>query len=150
MPSNQLMRIIRDLRRHCRTFDADRVGEDVLDLVVEEQMRDFDAEVDPDGSRWPDLSAAYLEFKRRYAATTKMGHLHGNLATEENFRGQRYSDRHEARSAFGTTEQAKDEAEWFEEGDPAMNRPPRHFLGISPLAEQRIDSFLDEQHRKNL
>ena len=150
MPSAQMRAIVRDMKRHCHIFDADRVGEEVLDIAMEQQIRNFAAAVDPDGNPWPDLSEAYFAYKQLNALTTDMGYLEFVMAAPENFRGERFANRTEARSVFGVDEQSKAEAEWFEEGSQAQNRPPRPFTAMGDIAVQLIDDYLDSEHRKQL
>src|SRR4051812_46688253 len=127
MPSPALAAILGDLRRHRRVFDADVVGEKVLDVAAAEALERFRREEGPDGARWPELSEEYARRKAAHGLGMQMGVLDGAMSDDEQFAGERSITRNEASSEFGRSAIAKQHASWFEEGDPARNRLPRPF-----------------------
>lgn len=152
MASAQLAAVLRDLERHRTIFDADVVGDAVLDVAARVAVERFNRQVDPDGRRWPDLDEAYERWKARHGiAGTQMGVLDGAMSDDEHFKGERPTPtKAEASSTFGRSAVAKQHAEWFEEGDDARNRPPRPFTAMSLEAVLAIDDMLDRHHAANL
>lgn len=146
MPSPQMQAIIADLNRHRHIFDADVVGEGVLDIAAEQAYRRFDQAVDPDGNPWPALSEAYARWKAKYGLGMQMGVLTGVMAGDlEEFKGDRYIGKDEARSTYGTSEESREHAANFEDGDPR-----RAFTAMCDVTVQLIDDYLDKHHAKSL
>ncbi len=138
--------ILADLDREVYRFDLDKggLGEKAMDIAVEVMLRDMDAEQSPDGTRWPDLSDAYAEAKAGIAPGSPMAVLHGEMKSTEQLAGERRITPHRCTMVFGTTQQARDEACWFQEGDPGGNQPPRPFWGFSVEALTRTDHLFDD------
>lgn len=143
--------IVRDLEKHRVIFDADRIGEEVLDVAAAECLERFARQETPDGQRWDALDPDYERWKARHGiAGEQMGVLDGDMSDDEHFKGERSTSQTEASSTFGRSELARLHAEWFEEGNQGQNRPPRPFTALSAEAERRIDEFLDRHHAASL
>jgi hypothetical protein len=124
------------------------LGEKLLDLAAEGVIDCFLTETDPDGNPWPPLSPTYEQEKQKLVGSQPIGYLYGLLADPAEIVGRRTITADTASMEYGVTQAARDEADWFETGDPSRNRPPRPFYGITRTAETRIGRFLDDHFDK--
>ncbi len=144
MSGSGLSAILADLERHKTIFDLDRdgLGEKLMDATAAQILRDMEAEVDPDGRRWAELSAAYVEYKQKVSPGEPMSVLHGRMRTLEELQGLRRITAREGVMVYGTDEQTRQEAEWFQEGN--SRQPGRRFYAISAECEARLDEVCRE------
>jgi hypothetical protein len=139
--------ILQKLDEQTHRFDLDRdgLGETVMDIAVDAMLVDMDAERDPTGANWPPLSAEYAEEKAKVSPGSPMAVLHGIMKTRDQLEGERCITAHQASMTFGKDPVAKQEAIWFQEGDPSNNQPPRLFFGFSAECVSRTDDLLERR-----
>ena len=139
----RLTKILGDLDRHKQIFDLDQngLGEALMNIDCEVILRDMDAEVDPDGKPWPPLSELYLAWKAIAAPGSPMAVLYGHMKTLAQLKGMRRTTARLAVMVYGIDEEARDLAEWFQEGNAKQNRPPRRFYLQSAEAQQLKDEY---------
>ena len=120
-----------DLDRHAGLFQLDQggLGDDALDLAVNGVKDHFDQQVDPDGVPWPALSTDYSRWKQRHYPGEPMGVLERIMRPEID--GSRAIGPDSAEWTNGQTEEGKQHATWFQEGDPEQNRPERRFADLN-------------------
>lgn len=147
MASRQLMSILRDLDRQVHAFDLDRddLAEDLMDVAAEVIRRDIDSQTDPDGQPWPELSPAYAEWKATVAPGNPMAFLYRQMIDNEQILGESWVSATMARMVFGVDETPKQEAVYFQEGNPENNQPPRPFYAFSIECLTRMDALLDQR-----
>ena len=140
---------LRILARHVEAFDLTRgnLGVDAMTLAVDCMAQDAAAGVGPDGNRWPDLCDAYARWKARRFPGRTIGFREGLMLGRDQLEGEHTVEPHRAELRYGTTQQARDEARWFEDGDDARNRPPREFWGLSDRCVALTDQLF-ERHGK--
>jgi hypothetical protein len=141
----QEQKVLGDLAEHAKIFrlDEHRLGERLLDIAAEEVEGLFLDQKDADGNDWPDLSEEYEKWKATHSSSSAIGTLWGMMSDPANIAGVRAISADEATMTYGVTQAARDEAEWFQEGNAARNQPPRQFYALSAQAESRIGAFLD-------
>lgn len=135
--------LLRRLQRHreATEFDRNGLGDAILDATTDVIHRDFEDGVSPDGTPWPPLSPAYEEYKRTAYITTQMGYAEMVMAGDpEQFRGSRYISKTEARASFGITQEAIEEAAFFQ-----IDRP---FWGLNAESINRSVSVARERFLK--
>lgn len=144
--------ILRDLDRHIHLFDLDQgdLGEDLMDVAAGVIRQDIDGQVDPDGQPWPELSDAYATWKATVAPGNPMAILYHQMIDSEQIAGERWVSPTEGRMVFGVDEVPKQEAVWFQEGDPNNNQPPRRFYEFSLESLTRMDAHLDRHFDANV
>lgn len=103
----------------------------------------FDAEVDPDGVPWPELSSDYARAKARLFPGANILVAKGTLRA--GIFGQPTTAPDSAVYTFGTNETDRQEAAWATEGDPLGNRPPRPFVDLNAESISESDQILDHQ-----
>jgi hypothetical protein len=145
VPSAASAAILRDLKLHEHLFDLTRddLGEQLLDIAGEAMLRNLDAELDADGAPLAPLSEGYGQWKAKAAPGRPIGELYGELKDPANFEGERRITPEVAISVFGVTQEARDEAAAFIEGND--RQPPRNFHGLTIEALQLSDEALDRR-----
>lgn len=148
--SRQLQAILSDLRRHRQfaDFTHDGFGERLMNIDVTAIEARCRAELDPYGHEWAALSEAYAAWKKKMLGRDQIGILFRRMLAHEELRGSRYISATDALMTYGVTEEARNEAEWFQEGDPARNRPPRPFYDFTASANQTRQAYLDKRFEK--
>lgn len=133
---------IRALRR---VLDLDRkgLGEKLLDAAFEGIKLNCMMGLDSDGRPWPELSAAYAAWKAARYPGSRIGYRDETMLADDQLRGVRAVARHEARMTYGVTDDARQEAGYFIEGDPARHRPAREFYALTTLAVALSGAILD-------
>lgn len=126
-------RILKALARH-RTFldftDED-CGRDLCKIATDGVQECIKAEQAPDGTPWPELSEDYDAWKTKHFPGQPMGVLHHLMADPVQVSGFVQVTPDRATTQYGVSQEARDEASWFQEGDPNNNRPPRRFWGFT-------------------
>lgn len=141
-------RIIADLERHARAFDMteDKLGESLCAAFTNGVATSIAAQQAPDGTPWADLSEAYAEQKSRSYPGKPIGVRLGLMAASDEVAGDVIVLAPEtAMVTYGVTPEARDEAAWFQRGDPGQNRPARPFWGMTPAAESETQRILAER-----
>ena len=143
----ELAEILADLDRHKDLFDlSGDLGDDALDIATNGVKDHFDAEVDPQGQRWPELSTDYSRWKQKNHPGP-MGVLHGLMKGELD--GERAAaSRDSAEYTAGTSDDGRNEISWFEEGDPEANRPARKFVDLNAESIGKSDRLFDDHFDK--
>ena len=136
-------RIIAELERMKHTFDFafEDLGQHIAEANAAGIMAFMDAELDPGGSPWPELSERYAAWKERYYPGYPMARLYGVMKTDEQLIGSLFVSSTLLRQQYGTTEEAQQEAAWFSEGND--RQPPRPFYEFNDLSCARIADVLD-------
>ena len=148
--NSQAARIIADLERH-KTFadlTSDGLGDQLIDCAVMGVSECIAGEHDTEGNPWPELSEKYAEWKEWHYPGQQMGVLHFVMARIEEIRGTVYMSTDEARVTYGVSQQARDEFAWFNEGDPAKNRPPRPCWGLTKGSIDASTQILDDRFKR--
>ena len=146
MASPQLARILADLERHRTIFDLDndRLGEELMDLDVVHIIVQMAAERDPDGTQWPELSDAYAKWKAGVSPSNPISYLYGLMDDPEQLMGERSVSADEATMTYGVTEDARQEAVWFQ--DPQNgSQPERPFYAQTAAGIAAKDELLDRR-----
>lgn len=145
MAYGDLITIAADINRlaDCFHFRREGFGEALMDAAAEGILVAMDAQEDPDGNPWAPLSERYRDWKSRKFPGNPMAVLYGVMKTEENIRGQRLVLSTMAIMTFGTDDLAKQEAEWFQEGNE--NQPPRPFYAFTRASVEACDGLCDER-----
>jgi hypothetical protein len=126
-------RQIAALERHKTFLDftQDRLGDDLLKIATDGCLENIIGEHAPDGTRWDDLSPEYAAYKAKHYGGRPMGVKDFLMAQPVEVAGETNVGPDEATVTYGVSDQAKEEMTWFENGDPAKNRPPRRFWGFT-------------------
>lgn len=137
--------IQRDLRKHLDAFDLRRngLGRELCGITTDGVQDTIAAQQTPDGDPWAPLSEPYATSKARNFPGQPMGVLHHLMADPAQVSGIVRVTRNEAAVTYGVSEEAREEAEWFQEG--GSNQPPREFWGINPDAMQLVGETLDQR-----
>lgn len=146
MPRNRCTdRVERDMHayRACFDFTRDGLGHAVIDETAGAMLAMMDNEVDPEGKPWSPLSRKYAAWKSEHFPGNPMAVLYGLMKTQANIVGEtRVADRL-IEMEFGTSDEAKAEAGWFQEGNP--NQPPRPFYALGDYAIEVVDRVMDDR-----
>ncbi len=142
MPIIGYPQIIRDLKKHTTAFvfdSGDDLGIDMMEIAAESHQRAIDGQMSPDGTAWTPLSPKYEIWKSTNFPGAPMAFLYGIMASPNEIFGDRMVATRRAEYTYGQTPDAQAEAEYFEEGDPSRNRPPRPFTGLDDVGVQLTD-----------
>jgi Phage virion morphogenesis family len=141
-----LDKILADLERHKHLFDLDRddLGRKLGKAFTDGVQECIAGQHDPDGQGWEYLSPAYEEWKGFQFPGNPIGVLHQTMADPHEVAGEMTTlTATQATVTYGITEQAKQEAQWFQEGD--AHQPPRRFWGFTPDSLDEVKKLLDER-----
>ena len=110
-------------------------------IVATAIMINMDAECDPDGNPWPDLSNSYATWKATIAPGRPMGYLYGTMKTMDNLMGVAVVQGSQMTMTYGVDPVAIAHAIKFTEGGlvTGTNQPPRPFYGLTTYAEQQLN-----------
>ncbi len=134
-----LARALADLDELADAFDltARSLGDDLLEINARTILAQMEAEKDPEGNRWDELSERYAAWKDEYAPGQPMAVLDHEMRTIEQLRGEQHVDRAEARMTYGLDPDAKAKATWFQEGN--AHQPPRPFYALNATTVDEAD-----------
>lgn len=143
-------RIMRKLKTHALFLDFrhQNLGDDLCGAFTDGTMRSILAEESASGAGWPALSPKYEEWKSRRFPGQQMGHLYGLMTDPAQIRGEIEVHRDSAQTTYGITEEARNEAAWFQRGDAGQNRPPRPFWGFTPSSRAAVRRILATRFRR--
>lgn len=135
------------LKRHKTflDFSQDNLGDDLLLIAAIGVQNNIRQQQAPDGTPWAPLSEKYAEWKAFHYPSEPPGVLHFLMAMQDEIMGTVYMSNNEARMTYGITSEARDEMEWFSNGDPSKNRPARPFWGFT---EESIEASTDRVARR--
>ncbi|WP_435005157.1 hypothetical protein P12x_003051 [Tundrisphaera lichenicola] len=135
------------LGRHKRLFDLaeGNLGADLCKAATDGCQECLAAEQDPDGNPWPPLSGPYEEWKSFEYPGNPMALLHGVMANPREVAGEIEVAADSATVTYGVSEQARQEAEWFQEGVKRTGQPPRRFWGFTSDSLAKARAILDER-----
>lgn len=132
------------LERHRHLFDLDRdkLGEDLCKAATDGAQECIAGEYSPSGEGWEYLSPEYEEWKEFAYPGHPMALLHGVMANPRQVAGELDPpDRTRAIVTYGITEQARDEAAWFQRGN--AHQPPRPFWGFTEDSREAARKILE-------
>lgn len=145
--SVQMNQIIAEMAKYPHIFDFDRDG--LADRVAETAavaiFSFMEAETDPDNNRWIELAESYRRWKDRHFPGRKMAELHLLMKDPDQLKGELKVAANELIQTYGLTEEARLEAEWFQEGHQGQNRPARRFYELNDLALLLLGDLFDAQ-----
>lgn len=136
-----------DLARLRTLFDLTRggLGATLCGIATDGVMDNLADEKDADGNRFAALSPDYEAWKSRNFPGQPIGLLHHLMADPAQVSGVPDVSRDRAAVTYGVSEEAREEAAWFIEGDPERNRPARDFWGLTREALRLVDETLEER-----
>jgi hypothetical protein len=143
--TGQAAAVVADIERMRDAFDFTKNG---LDLAVagasargiDEQM---DSQADPDGTPWEPLSERYDRWKQLTVGGLPMAELFHVMKTIEQLTGSLEVSRDRMVQTYGVTEEARQEAYWFQ--DPQGDQPPRRFYELNAAAIDHVTQVLDDR-----
>lgn len=150
--SSDGQRILKSLARH-RTFldfTDENSGRDLCKIATDGVQETIASQTTPDGAAWPKLSDSYEAWKSRHFPGQPMAVLHGIMADPVQVAGYVETTADRATTQYGVSQEARDEASWFQEGDPAQNRPPRRFWGFTPNSIDGTRSYLSDRFKRKI
>ena len=141
----QCRRILRHLDKH-KTF-ADltdgSAGVDLLTIATDGVEATIAKQQSPDGTRWPELSEDYAQWKAKHYPGKPMGHLDEIMADPIEVAGTVAVTSDLASVVYGVGDEAKDHADWFTKGG-------RPFFGFTPESHARAHKYLTKRLRSKL
>ena len=141
--SRRLSKVRSDITHLRGLFDLTRdgLGKDLCKAATDGVQATIAAEQAPDGTPWDELSAGYEEWKSFQFPGSPIAVLHGTMADPREVAGVPTVASDFASVTYGVSEQARQEAVWFQEGDE--NQPGRPFFGLTEASRARILEILD-------
>lgn len=133
--------------RHLKIPDLtdNGLGRDLCVIATDGVRECLDGQHAPDGTPWAPLSEAYGEWKGRNFPGQPMAVLHHLMSDPAQVTGIVDVTPNRAQVVYGVSQEARVEASWFQEGDPAANRPPRPFWGFTDDSKARAKETLDRR-----
>ena len=143
--SAQMAPILADFARIRTLFDftRDRLAEDVAETIAAGIWEFMEAQVGPDNRPWIELSEKYAEWKGRKFPGRPISELYRHMKDPDQLKGELDVSPHRLEQTYGLDDRAKDEACWFQEGDPSQNRPPRRFYEFNDLVLVHLATLFD-------
>jgi hypothetical protein len=142
-------RIEADLDRHRHLFDLDRddLGRKLCKAATDGVQHGIGRQEAPDGTPWAPLSEKYDEWKSFQFPGNPIAVLRGTMADPNEVAGEVEVKVLEATVTYGVSAKAKDEAEWFSDGNGA-GQPGRPFFGLTAEGLAGSKSLLDARFAK--
>lgn len=140
----ELAAIINQVKQHPHVFDftKDTLGESLIHITATCIIGQMGDELDADGNPWPELSEAYSEWKSRVAGGQPMAVLWHHMRTLDQIEGVYQITATTIDQTYGRDEEARNLAEWFQEGDD--NQPARLFYAFNATAIAQLNDWCDE------
>jgi hypothetical protein len=120
---------------------ADLVAEGIRHRTLEQQRK-------PEGGPLPANRGEYGEKKQARGIPIGVGFYPpdqegGEMLDKENLRGIVGISEDRVRMIYGTNEAVREKAEWFTDGNPANNQPPRPFYDLNPQIEADLGAMAE-------
>ena len=142
-------KIASDLRRHAEAFRLDSgLGVELAEASASGIFEYMEAMTDPSNAPWQPLSPKYAAWKAKHYPGRITAERELEMKAPDHLKGQLEIQAHMVIQTYGLNEQAKNEAAWFQEGDPARNRPPRRFYDLNDLCLLYLSGVLDAHFSK--
>jgi hypothetical protein len=140
-------KILRDLAKHAKCFDLTDggLGDDLLKIATDGVLATIAAQQTPDGVDWDELSPGYAKWKAKHYPGKPIGEREGLMSAADEVAGIPEVTPGEAVVTYGTSEKARAEASYFQEGDPSRGWPPRPFWGLTDRAIEEVQRILDRR-----
>lgn len=141
-------KIVADLERHKKLFDLTRddLGRQLCKAATDGCQECIAGQHAPDGSPWAPLDRHYEEWKAFHFPGLPMGVLHQVMSNPNEVAGEVDVTADRARVTYGITEQAKEEANWFQDPEGG-HQPPRRFFGLTEGAQEESRKLLDKRFK---
>lgn len=142
-------KILADLKRHLTFADLTQggTGDDLCKAFTDGVAATIERQETPDGTKWADLSPAYEEYKSKRFPGQPIGKAHVLMADPVQIAGDVIVLDDAAMVTYGTDQDARDEAEHFQEGNPSGNQPPRPFWGFTSDSTAAVEKVLDDRFK---
>lgn len=135
--------ILNDLEAMKAIFDLSQgVGADFLESTSQAVFAQMAAESDADGNPWPALSSSYERWKSANFPGEPISRLHGLMREIDQVRGDQHVESELASMTFGLDEQARAEAEWFQDPENP-GQPPRGFYDFGSAVVAAVTPTID-------
>lgn len=143
----ELSKVLAVLDRHRKLFDLtrDNLGRDLCKAATDGVQATIAAEQSPDGVPWAPLSEKYEEFKQFQYPGQPIAVLHGIMADPHEVAGIVSVANSWAEVTYGRSEQAREEAHWFQEGNG--RQPARPFWGFTAQSLKQAGEILDARFK---
>ena len=145
----EFLRIKAILDRHRTLFDlqVDGLGQELCAAATDGVQACIAGEHAPDGTPWTPLSEAYEEWKSYQFPGQQMAVLYGLMADPREVAGEIDVSPERAVVTYGTSEEARQQAVWFQEGSgrPGHGSPPRPFWGFTDESLARVRAILEKR-----
>lgn len=149
--SAEVVPILQRLDRHLAMFDLtkDTLGADLLEIASVGAHNALIAGEDVNGRPLAPLTTGYRVWKEREYPGLPIGFLELEMGRLDNFRGVQEIEETEATVTYGLNERAREELDWFCQGDPP-NKPPRNVWGFTAASIRESTDRLDDHFYQNL
>ena len=131
------------LERHKTAFDftVDDLGNRATVVTAAAIYAYMDEQIDPDNAPWLELSEGYDAWKQRHYPGQPISVLTGHMKQLDQLVGVVDVRETIVTQTYGTDDEARLLAEWFQEGYAPQNRPARRFYAFNDLAVASLDDF---------
>jgi hypothetical protein len=138
-----LAKIRADIARHKKLFDLERdeLGKHLCKAATDGVQECFAGQHSPDGEGWEYLSPKYDEWKSFQFPGNPIGVLHQVMANPNEVAGEVVVTPDKATVTYGISDQARDEAVYFQEGN--SHQPERRFWGLTETSVDKSKTLLD-------
>jgi Phage virion morphogenesis family len=147
--SANLARMKATLDRHRKLFDLtqDNLGQRLCKAATDGVQACIAGQHEPDGTPWQPLSEHYEEWKAFHYPGLDMGVLHQHMANPHEVAGEVEVYAARAVVTYGISEQARQEAVWFQEGSgrPGHGQPARRFWGFTADSLEAVKAILGDR-----
>jgi len=125
------------------------LGDEMADVIAAGvQARTLEQQQSPSGGTLAANRGGYGRRKRARGVPVGVGLVGNDVGGEmlefEQVRGQVAIGPNDLVMTAGLDADAKEKVEWFSEGNPANNQPPRPFYELDAAIEGQIDDLLDQ------
>jgi hypothetical protein len=140
-------KILQDMERHRKLFDLSEgnLGRDLCKAATDGVQACIAGEHAPDGTPWAALSEKYAEWKSFQFPGNPISLLHGTMDDPHEVAGIVDVADSWAEVTYGRSDQARQEAMWFQEGN--SHQPPRPFWGFTAESLKAVREILDARFK---
>lgn len=122
-----------------------RLGTDILDSVAQAIYDETVLEQkEPGGAPLAPLRASTLRRKARLGQPSTIGVATGRMLAMQQLQGRRQISGTTASMTYGTTEEERQKAEWFQAGSKKQKRRKRPFYDLNRRTERDIDGIIED------